>query len=168
MKMKAATDTACTITVERETWFENYMRNLYDTSINQMDISESHKIFKFEDGHKAIATSKSKLPAQISNTKCFVKAEIVKEMILLLLSKISLRKAGIVLNAKNVNIKIFHENVDIVCIEVSNPLKLSPPPPSFFAKLPIKSANCLSSPLSRQCPLYIVFFMNPPKNWIFQ
>ena len=56
MKMKAAIDTACTITVERETWFENYMRNLYDTSINQMDISESHKIFKFEDGHKAIVT----------------------------------------------------------------------------------------------------------------
>ena len=39
------------------------MKGLDDTSLNQVEISESHKVFKFRDGHKVIATSKAKLPA---------------------------------------------------------------------------------------------------------
>ena len=63
MKVKAVIDTACTKTVVGETWLENYMKNLDDTSLNQVEISESNKIFKFGDGRKVIATSKAKLPA---------------------------------------------------------------------------------------------------------
>ena len=65
------------------------MKNLDDASLKQVEISESHKVFKFGDGCKVIATSKAKLPAQIGNIKCFIKAEIIQEKILLLLSKTS-------------------------------------------------------------------------------
>ena len=112
-KVKAVIDTACTKTVAGETWLENYMKNLGDTSLNQVEISESNKIFKFGDGRKVIATSKAKLPARIGNTKCFINAEIVKEKIPLLLSKMSLKNAGTVLNLKNDKIRMFNEDVDI-------------------------------------------------------
>ena len=67
-----------------------------DTACNKSvtKVSESHKVFKFGDGRKVIATSKAKLPAQIRNTKCFIKAEIVQEKILLLLSKKLLKKSS--------------------------------------------------------------------------
>ena len=86
---KAVIDTACTKAVAGQLWLQNYMKNLDDASLKQVEISESHKVFKFGDGCKVIVTSKAKLPAQIGNTKCFIKAEIIQEKILLLLSKTS-------------------------------------------------------------------------------
>ena len=73
------------------------MKNLDDTSLNQAEIFESHKVFKFGVGRKVIATSKAKLPSQIGNTKSFIKAETVQEKIPLLLSK-TLKKARTVFN----------------------------------------------------------------------
>ena len=67
-------------------------KNLDNTSINQVEILESYKIFKFGDGDKGIAILKAKLPAQIGNTKCFIKAEMVKEKISLFISTSSLDK----------------------------------------------------------------------------
>ena len=61
------------------------MKNLDDTLLKQVEILESHRILKFEDGCKAIPTLTAKLPAQIGNSKCFIKADIIKENILLLL-----------------------------------------------------------------------------------
>ena len=63
MVTKAVIDTACTKTVVGQLWLQNYMKGLDDTSLNQVEISKSHKVFKFRDGHKVIATSKAKLPA---------------------------------------------------------------------------------------------------------
>ena len=92
MVTKAVIDTACTKTVAGQLWLQNYMKNL-DTSLNQVEISESHKVLKVGGSRKVIATSKAKLPAQISNTKCFIKAETIQEKIPLLLSKTSLKKS---------------------------------------------------------------------------
>ena len=63
------------------------MKNLGDNSLNQVEMLESHNVFKFGDGRKIIATSKAKLPAQIGNTKCFITAEIIQEKIPLLLCR---------------------------------------------------------------------------------
>ena len=89
MITKAIIDTTCTKTVAGQFWLQNYMKNLDDTSLNQAEILENHKVFKFGDGHKVIAISKAKLPAQIGNTKCFIKTELIQEKIPLLSSKTS-------------------------------------------------------------------------------
>ena len=104
MITKAVIDTACTETVAEELWLQNYLKILEDISLNQVEISGSHKVFRFGDSCKVIATSKAKLPAQKGNNKCFIKAEIAQEKIPLLLSKRSLKKET-VLNLQNDNIK---------------------------------------------------------------
>ena len=81
MVTKTVIDTACTKTVAGQLWLQNYMKSFDDTLLNQVGISESHKVFKFGDGRKVIATSKAKLPAEIGNTKCFTKAETIQEKI---------------------------------------------------------------------------------------
>ena len=113
MITKAVIDTACTKTVAGELWLQNYLKNLDDPLLNQEELLESHKDFKFDDGCEVIATSKAKFPAQIGNTKCFIKAEIVQEKIPLLLSKTSFKKGGTVLNLQNDNIKMFNEDMEV-------------------------------------------------------
>ena len=114
MITKAVIDTTCTKTVAGELWLQNYMKNLEDTSLNQVEISESRRVFKFCDSRKVIATLKAKLPAQIGNTKCFIKVEIVQEKIPFLLSKTLLKKAGTVLNLQKDNIKMFNKDMEVI------------------------------------------------------
>lgn len=61
MNMKAVIDTNAQ-KLAGKTWLENYMKNLDDTLLNQTEISESHKIFKFGESNKVIVTLKAKLP----------------------------------------------------------------------------------------------------------
>ena len=49
----------------------------------------------------------------MGETNCFIITEIIKEKILLLLSKSSLKKADTVLNIKNDTIKMFGQNIPI-------------------------------------------------------
>ena len=72
---------------------------------------QSHKVCKFGVDRKVVATY-TKLPAQIGNTKCFIKAEIVQEKIPLLLGK-TLKKSGTVRNLQNNNIKILNEDIEV-------------------------------------------------------
>ena len=73
----------------------------------------SKRIFKFGDGHKVTAISSVKIPAQMGETNCFIITEIIKEKILLLLSKSSLKKADTILNIKNDTIKMFGQIIPI-------------------------------------------------------
>ena len=82
------------------------MKNFDGTSLNQEEISVSHKEFKFGDIRKVIGTSKMKLTAQIGNTKCFIKVEIVREKFLQYLS-------STVLNLQNDNIKMLNEHMEV-------------------------------------------------------
>ena len=106
-------DTTCTKTVAGEEWLHNYIKNLDDTLINQVEVYPSKRIFKFWDGHKVTAISSVKIPAQIGETNCFIITEIIKEKISLLLSKSSLKKADTILNIKNDTIKMFGQNIPI-------------------------------------------------------
>ena len=109
--LNAIIDTACTKTVAGEEWLHNYIKNLDDTLINQVEVYPSKRVFEFGDGHKVTAISSVKIPAQIGETNCFIITEIVKEKIPLLLSKYSLKKADTVLNIKNDTIKMFGQNI---------------------------------------------------------
>ena len=111
--LNAIIDTACTKTVTGEEWLHNYIKNLDDTLINQVEVYPSKRIFKFGDDHKVTAISSVKIPARIGETNCFIITEIVEEKIPLLLSKSSLKKADTVLNIKNETIKMFGQNVPI-------------------------------------------------------
>ena len=59
MIIKVVINNACTKAVAGELRPQNYMKNLDDTSLNQVEISGSHKVFKFVDSRKVIATSKA-------------------------------------------------------------------------------------------------------------
>ena len=109
-KLNAITDTACTRTVARQGWLQNYFKNLDDSLLNQVEIRKSNKVFKFGDGHQ-VTLSSVKIPAQIDKKNCSINTEIVDENIPLLLSKTSLKKANTVLNLSNDEIKMFNQKM---------------------------------------------------------
>ena len=112
MEVNAVIDTACTKTVSGENWFQNYLKCLDDTALNKVKVIPREKTFKFGDGRKIVSNFQATIPAKIGSTDCFIQTEIVNEKILLLLSKISLKKAE-TLNLKEGKVKMFNEDVDI-------------------------------------------------------
>ena len=111
MKISAIIDTASTKTVADKEWLRSYLKIYMILGLIKLKFLKDTKHFKFGDGH--IAISQSRIPTQIGNNKCFIKMEIVKENIPLLLSKTPLKKAGTVLNIRNDKILIFNKDINI-------------------------------------------------------
>ena len=63
--LNAIIDTACAKTVAEEEWLNNYLQNLDDTLINQIEVNPSSRIFIFGDAHTVTAISSVKIPGQI-------------------------------------------------------------------------------------------------------
>ena len=110
-ELNAIIDTACTRTAAGQGWLQNYLKNLDDSLLNQVEITKSNKVFKFGDGHQVTSLSSVKIPAKIGQKNCFINTEIVDENIPLLLSKTSLKKANIILNLSNDEIKMFNQKI---------------------------------------------------------
>ena len=110
-ELNAIIDTACTRTVAGQGWLQNYLKNLDDSLLNQVEITKSNKVFKFGDSHQVTSLSSVKMPAQIGQKNCFTNTETVDENIPLLLSKTSLKKANTVLNLSNDEIKMFNQKI---------------------------------------------------------
>ena len=58
-------DTACAKTVAEEEWLNNYLQNLDDTLINQIEVNPSSRIFIFGDVHTVTSISPVKIPGQM-------------------------------------------------------------------------------------------------------
>ena len=63
--LNAIIDTACAKTVAEEEWLNNYLQNLDDNLINQIEVNPSSRIFIFGDVHTVTAISSVKIPGQI-------------------------------------------------------------------------------------------------------
>ena len=62
-------------TVAGKQWFHNYLKHLDDNSLNNVKIIPSKVTFKFGDSPKLYSEMKATIPAQITQTNCFVKEE---------------------------------------------------------------------------------------------
>nr|XP_039264060.1 uncharacterized protein LOC120339893 [Styela clava] len=97
----AILDTACTKTVCGESWFSDYVDKLDDNFKKSVKIQKGGTGFKFGDGREVISTKSVMLPAIISGALCYIKADVVKDKLPLLLSKSTLKKAGTTINLEN-------------------------------------------------------------------
>ena len=64
-ELNAITDIACTRTVAGQGWLQNYLKNLDDSLLNQVEITKCNKVFKFGDGHQVTSLSSVKIPAKM-------------------------------------------------------------------------------------------------------
>uniref|UniRef100_A0A669DDN2 Integrase catalytic domain-containing protein n=1 Tax=Oreochromis niloticus TaxID=8128 RepID=A0A669DDN2_ORENI len=111
----AIIDTACTRTVCGQKWLDSYMRDLSQGQVNKLLQSEapSSRPFRFGDGTVVYSSRKVKLPAKIGQTKCDIESEVVPFDIPLLQSKMSLKKAGTVLDMENDSVVMLKQPVPL-------------------------------------------------------
>ena len=83
----AVIDTACTRTVCRKKWLDNYMNNLDSKESKNTTTTSSNRGFKFGDGAQVKSTQNVVIPAKIGETCCKIATEVIDVDIPLLLSK---------------------------------------------------------------------------------
>lgn len=91
------------------------MKDLSHSQINKLLLTESSSCrpFRFGDGQVVHSNRKVKLPAKIGLTKCHIETEVVPVDVPLLLSKMSLKRAGTVLDMENDRVVMFKQPVPL-------------------------------------------------------
>ena len=112
-------DSACTKTVTGETWLNCFIDTLQDKDKSLVEYASTDTKFKFGDGVEVTATKKVKFPAVIGSHKVMIESCIVKNEIPLLLSRGSMKKAGVVLNFGNDTARILNDTVELVSTSTS-------------------------------------------------
>ncbi len=107
----AVIDTACTRTVCGEKWLSDYVNGLTQSQLSKIKETQSARPFKFGDGRVIHSTKKVNIPAMIGQTRCQIETEVVPADIPLLLSKMSLKRAGAVLDIENDKAMMFKQLV---------------------------------------------------------
>ena len=106
-------DTACTKTVAGKQWMEAYLDSLTDQDKDLVTISETTTNFCFGDGNAVKGLNCVKFPAVIGNKKVFFNANVVDSEIPLLISKQSMKKAGLKLDCSNDMAEMLGEKVKL-------------------------------------------------------
>ncbi len=111
----AIIDTACTRTVCGQEWLNHYITELSQKETTDLRKTEthSHRPFRFGDGKVVHSKKRLKIPAKIGQIKCKIETEVVPANIPLLLSKVSLKRAGTVLDMKNDRAVMFNQPVEL-------------------------------------------------------
>ena len=139
----AVIDTAFTKTVAGEQCFNNFVSNLTEKSMKEIEYFPNSTKFKFGDGRQVTAIKCVIFPAVIARKHCKTNAEIVKENIPLLLSKHSLKKCQAVTDMNTDKAAILGNRIDLhlstsghYCLDII---------PNFTSNKPSKEALTLEN-----------------------
>jgi len=94
-------DTGCSTTVCGTGSLDNYLENLSEYELSKVKEEPSVTTFTFGDGNKVSSIKKVVLRCIINNLQAIITTDVVDCNIPLLLSKQSMKKAGMCLNFEN-------------------------------------------------------------------
>ena len=108
-------DSACTQTVTGDIWLDAFIDTLSAQDRSLVEYSTTNTKFKFGDGVEVTSTRKVKFPAFLGKKKVAIESCIVANEIPLLLSKQSMKKAGIVLDFVSDTATVLGDTLGLVC-----------------------------------------------------
>lgn len=111
----AVVDTACNKTVAGQIWIDLYLDSLDDNNRDQITYSHSDSVFRFGGDRVLRSLGKITFPCSIAGTECTITTDIVDSTIPLLLSKESMKKAGMKLDLTEDKCIIFEKEIDLTC-----------------------------------------------------
>ena len=103
----AVLDSACSSTVCGENWLNKYQESLSICNKSKVKLRESRTIFKFFDESKLKSKGEYWLPAVLADKEVTIKTDVVESDIPLLLSKRSLKRAGVKIEIEKDTASIF-------------------------------------------------------------
>ena len=114
----AVLDSACSSTVCGESWLEDYLMSLDEKEREKVSYVPSDKMFKFGGGERLKSGGHYIIPATVVGKEILIKTDVVQSDIPLLLSKESMKKAGVKLDLQKDTAEIF--GVDVTLNETSS------------------------------------------------
>ena len=106
-------DSGCSKTVCGETWLKSFMDTLTTTEKSKIVVEESTAAYRFGDGERMKATKSVTLPCIMAGKHINLKSDVVECALPLLLSRSSMKKAGMVLNLVDDTALIFGKTVKL-------------------------------------------------------
>lgn len=107
----AVLDCGCSKTVTGVRWLESYIDALSENDRACIQSKSSNTNFKFGDGVTVISHKQVSIPASIGTKRVEIVTEVVDNDIPLLLSKASMKKAGVILNFNSDKVNILGSDV---------------------------------------------------------
>ena len=106
-------DCGCTKTVCGELWLQCYLETLNDVERTQIKYEKTHGMYKFGDGNLFAATKCIVFPCVLAGKAVRIRSDVVTCNVPLLLSRQSMRKAGMVINTGNDSATVFGKELKL-------------------------------------------------------
>ena len=106
-------DSGCSKTVCGEQWLSCYLDALSASEKSKMETEASSTVFKFGDGRRMTSLKCVTIPCVLADKNIMIRTDVVKCNIPLLLSKSSMKRAGMILNLNSDSAVIFGKNVKL-------------------------------------------------------
>ena len=110
----AVVDSGCTKSVVGRYWVEQYEHTLDSCQLAQMVWEDCNTPFKFGDGEEIMSRQKVKIPGKIGSRNVLIDACVVEKDLPLLLSSLSMKKAGAVIDFKSDRMRFQGQWVDLM------------------------------------------------------
>ena len=106
-------DSGCSRTVCGEMWLASYLETLTSVEKESVKIEQSTSVFKFGDGKRMKSLKRVVLPCVLAGKNVTIRTDVVACNVPLLLSKTSMKRAGMIINLNNDTALIFGKNVKL-------------------------------------------------------
>ena len=103
----AVLDSEATKTVFGQNWYNAYLQSLSAAERLLVTSSESNNMFRFGDGQLVQSTKTVQIPVQIAGKKIKLETDIIDKDIPLLLSRMTMKRAGMSIDFENDVVTIF-------------------------------------------------------------
>ena len=107
----AVLDSACSSTVCRDSWINNYIQSLDKDDRQKVKQTEGQRMFKFGGGTCLKSKGEYSLPAVIAGKEVMIKTDVVESDIPLLLSWTAMKKAAIKMDLENDTATVMRKEV---------------------------------------------------------
>lgn len=144
----AVLDSGCTRSVCGKVWLDTYLDSLSASDRNKVSFQKSTREFRFGDGQTYKSEWLVSVPIHLGNQKAILETEVVYTHIPLLLSRISLKRAGATLNFEHDEIVMFGERIPIVisksghyCVSLSRKMTWNSDCEKVFFSTPLSPSD---------------------------
>ena len=106
-------DSGCSKTVCGTQWFQCFIETLSAVQINSVQYMKSSSVYRFGDGNRVTAVKAVNFPCILAGKAIRIHADIVECNIPLLLSRSSMKKAGMVIDLNNDVVTVFNKDLKL-------------------------------------------------------
>ena len=122
-------DLGCSKTVCGKAWLDTYLETLDSKQLLEIKYEKSSSVFRFGDGKRMTSLKRAIIPCVLAGRNISIRTDVVDCNIPLLLSKASMKTAGMIINTNNDTVKVYGCEIKLGTTSIGHyKLFIAPPP----------------------------------------